>query len=115
MPPFLFPNGMCFESRPPLHENVYMQCTDKRSPVVSHKSRTMEPPSAMDIVLKQPMRILKAEKVEGPENLQKAYSLLQPYYDKHLEVSLDQNQQHFSDSRTFPNNQKPSQEMLLSK
>ena len=103
MPPVLFPNRMCFESRPLLHENVYMQYTDKRSPVVSHKSRRMEPPSAMDIVLRQPMRMLKTDKVEGSENLQKAYSLLQPYYDKHLEVSLDQNQQYFSDSRTHPN------------
>ena len=62
-----------------------------QSPVGSQKSRTMEPPSssAMDTVLRQPMRMLKAEKVEGPESLQKAYSLLQPYYAKHLEVSLD--------------------------
>ena len=54
----------------------------------------MEPPtaSAMDIVLKQPMMMLKAKHVEGPESLQKAYSLLQPYYAKHLEVSFDQAQ-----------------------
>ena len=74
-----------------------MQCTDQRSPVDSRKSRTMEPPtsSAMDIVLKQPMMMLKAKHVEGPESLQKAYSLLQPYYAKHLEVSFDQYKQQF--------------------
>ena len=56
----------------------------------------MEPPplvspSVMDIVLRFPMRMLKAKKLEGPESLEKAYCLLQPFFAKHLEVSLVQN------------------------
>ena len=45
----------------------------------------------MDIVLRFPMRMLKAKQLEGPEGFEKAYCLLQPFFAKHLEVSLVQN------------------------
>ena len=45
----------------------------------------------MDIVLRFPMRMLKAKKLEGPESLEKAYCLLEPFFVKQLEVSLVQN------------------------